>query len=648
GPARSRPVRLVEVSHLLGPHSPGRRRPEGHGPRRRRRLLAGEPTRGGRAERDRPPLPRRQHQGRHPPSVQRPHPRPRVRRRRLRGPRRHGLFRQLRGPAALLRPPRGRTGAAHGGGSPPLRGHDGGRRQGPPHRRARGPHGGGRAGKRGGRHRPRGRRRDRARLRQRLLLLAPAEPGRTKAGLAHLEPPEHALGRHGALDGRVGRRRRAARGREAGGRPRRVSPPARVVPGRDAPPRLRPDRLVEPVPGGRGRGRAALPDGGRVRAAALGLRDVHLRLPLPDADSVRPDPARRLPPGHPGHRDRGARRGRDALLRRQLSPREWRLGRASLYSRLAHGLHLRRAPRHGDGRTGGAAPGGGPRDRRGLPLRPRDRRVPDGGRPDGPRLLLPAGEQGPRGPRGREAAAARAEPRGTYRHDPAQPGSGDTAQDQPRFRRARRQLRRLHGLRPRVPATARRDVGCCGRGRLRQRGQVPRGEGRGGRRAAPDRGRQRRRVHDAVRADVQGGVRGGRELLRRQRRGGPGRGDPQVRVEVPGPPDRALPRTRGPLPGTLPHPPYRRPLLPRRLLPGPRRRGGPAEPGRDDVRSLEGEGPPRRLRPVRGRAARLPPRGEHQAGSGRRALFLLPRLRFRPRRPRRARPHREPGRTGGM
>ena len=42
------------------------------------------------------------------------------------------------------------------------------------------------------------RRRDRARLRQRLLLLAAPEPGRTAPRLADVEPPEHALGRHGA------------------------------------------------------------------------------------------------------------------------------------------------------------------------------------------------------------------------------------------------------------------------------------------------------------------------------------------------------------------------------------------------------------------------------------------------------------------
>ena len=42
-------------------------------------------------------------------------------------------------------------------------------------------------------------RRDRARLRQRLLLLAAPEPRRPAARVADLEPPEHALGRHGAL-----------------------------------------------------------------------------------------------------------------------------------------------------------------------------------------------------------------------------------------------------------------------------------------------------------------------------------------------------------------------------------------------------------------------------------------------------------------
>ena len=70
------------------------------------------------------------------------------------------------------------------------------------------------------RHRPRRWRGDRARFGQRLLLLAAPEPGRTAPRLADVEPPEHALGRHGA-DGLRPRR---------GGLPENVE---RVAGGRD-------------------------------------------------------------------------------------------------------------------------------------------------------------------------------------------------------------------------------------------------------------------------------------------------------------------------------------------------------------------------------------------------------------------------------
>ena len=67
------------------------------------------------------------------------------------------------------------------------------------------------------------------------------------------------------------------------GRSGRIHLPAGVVTGRHAPLRLGPDGLVEPVPPARGKCRAALREGGGVRPAAVGLRDVYLRLRLAGA-----------------------------------------------------------------------------------------------------------------------------------------------------------------------------------------------------------------------------------------------------------------------------------------------------------------------------------------------------------------------------
>ncbi len=87
-----------------------------------------------------------------------------------------------------------------------------------------------------------------ARLRERLLRLAPPQPGRPVPGLADLEPPQHALGRLRAVDGppHPGGRRpgRPARRRRAPG----IDLPARVGTGRAPLLRLRPQRVVEPLP----------------------------------------------------------------------------------------------------------------------------------------------------------------------------------------------------------------------------------------------------------------------------------------------------------------------------------------------------------------------------------------------------------------
>ena len=342
--------------------------------------------------------------------------------------------------------------------------------------------------------------------------------------------------------------------RVAGG-PGRIHLPAGVVPERHAPLRLGPDGLVEPVPPARGKRRAALREGGGVRppqwmfgmstyafvspgrivcsytergGSHLALLDTEsgelepIETPYSSIAYVRADVA-------PG-----------GVVFRGSSPTEARVHReVGPFYRGARGPATL-------GRLG---------DRSRLPLRPRARRVPHGERPDGVRVLLPAEEPGLRGAGGRASAAPRDEPRGSHVCDvDTALDPGDPVLDQPRHRRARRELRWEHGLREGVPAPPRRRVGRRRRRGLRQRGDLPGRARARGRRAAHDHRRQRGRLHDALRARFHGHVRRGREPLRGQRRGGTGEGDPQVRVALPGPPDRALPGARRPLQGTLADP----------------------------------------------------------------------------------------------
>ena len=153
-------------------------------------------------------------------------------------------------------------------------------------------------------------------------------------------------------------------------------------------------------------------------------------------------------------------------------------------------------------------------------------------RPTNPEVVGP--------PRG-AAAAARAEPRRSHLRRPPDPQPRHPVLDQPGLRGRRRQLRRQHRLRPPVPGAAERHVGRRRRGRLRGRGRAPgrRGHRRPG--AARDPGRERRRVHDALRARLPRHLRRRGEPLRRGRLRGARPGHPQVRVPLPRRPDRALP-----------------------------------------------------------------------------------------------------------
>jgi hypothetical protein len=114
-----------------------------------------------------------------------------------------------------------------------------------------------------------------------------------------------------------------------------------------------------------------------------------------------------------------------------------------------------------------------------LLLDPARRRVPDRGRAHRARLLLPAAQPRLRRARGRAPAAPRQVPRRADLLGLLDAAAGDAVLDEPRHRRPRRELRREHGLRARVPAAAQRRVGRGGRGRLRQRRAAPHRAGRG-------------------------------------------------------------------------------------------------------------------------------------------------------------------------
>ena len=301
-------------------------------------------------------------------------------------------------------------------------------------------------------------------------------------------------------------RRRPLRtsGRSPAGR-RGVDLPARVEPGGRAALRLRPDRLVEPVPGARRRRCEPLhPAEARVRLAPMAVRRVHVRVPrrtggsrasaerdgvqhvaLLDSGVGRAASTSDVP--HTAIAGRRSRRRRSRRLRRRrpVDPRSGRLARLT-----ARSIDVLRSSASVD-------------DRRRVSLGPAPDRVPDRGRLTAYALLLPAARTPTSAGAGRRAAAAdRDEPR---RPDLARPRRRSRPRhpvlDEPRVRGRRRQLRRQHRLRPRVPASGSNgNWGIVDTDGLHRRGALPRGAGRGRRRAAADPRRQRRRLHDALRA----------------------------------------------------------------------------------------------------------------------------------------------------
>ena len=181
--------------------------------------------------------------------------------------------------------------------------------------------------------------------------------------------------------------------------------------------------------------------------------------------------------------------------------------------------------------------------------------------------------------------------------------------DEPRLRGRRRQLPRLHRLRPRLPRPAARRSGASPTSRTAPpcaRYLVERGD------VDPDRlcirGGSRRRLHHARRAHVPRRVRGRRQPLRRRRPRRAGRGDPQVREPLPRRAGR--PVARGPATSTRSA----------RRSSTPTASTGPLVvfQGLDDpivppnqaemiVDALRAKGVPVAYLAVRGRAARVPP-----------------------------------------
>ena len=150
----------------------------------------------------------------------------------------------------------------------------------------------------------------------------------------------------------------------------------------------------------------------------------------------------------------------------------------------------------------------------------------------------------------------------------------DPVLDHPRIRRRRRELRRVHGVRPRVPSRLQRQLGRRRHGRLHQRSAIPRRVRCGRRQAAADPRRKRRRIHDPVRADVPRRLRRGNQLVRHQRSRAVRDGrHAQVRVALRSHAGRTVARGRRPVSSPQPDPLGRSALDADVALAGSRGRG---------------------------------------------------------------------------
>ena len=269
------------------------------------------------------------------------------------------------------------------------------------------------------------------------------------------------------------------------------------------------------------------PNGVRVRQAPVAARDDHVRIRCPRLRHMHVEKRRCMAAGSP-------RRERDDD-RDPLSVDKHRLARR-------RGVDCRIHRR----RTGPKCLGGEPRprirrdaraphferalDRRSHPVASRRGQLPHRRwRRNCARLLLSAAQCVVPGAGHGIAAVAGHEPRGPDRGNQRQPESRHPVLDEPRLRGAGRRLSRQHRIRPGVSRATLRRVGggrrrgLC-RGRAAPRRDRPRRSG-----APRDPRRQRRRLHDAVRAHVPRRIPGRRELLRHQRPRSARGGHPQVR-----------------------------------------------------------------------------------------------------------------------
>ena len=402
--------------------------------------------------------------------------------------------------------------------------------------------------------------------RARLRVVAPGP--RRAAGVDAVGPSAHAVGRHRA----VGRRRSTARrtGRRPGCRHARLVAGGRRGVGRAAGVGGRrlaalpvgPVGVVEPRgatgPTARGRSSPSTPrsvarsgcsvGGGSRRSTTDGSCAASPATGSPAWPSSTPTGGRPtiespLTDGRPGGR-----------RRRTATWSSWGPPRPPSSPRFAAG-----SPTMGRSSCARLRP---PRDlghRRRVVLRARADQLPVGGDAPPTRSAIAPTNPTTVAVRRRAPAPARDQPRRPDRRGagPARPGGA--VLDQPGLRRGRRQLRRLHRLRPPLPPAARPAVGHRRRRGLRRRRPAARraGPGRPGSPGHPR--RQRRRLHHARRAHVPRHVRRRGQSLRRRRPRGAGPRDPQVRVAATstgssGPYPEARRRLRGP----VADPPHRR------------------------------------------------------------------------------------------
>ena len=278
-----------------------------------------------------------------------------------------------------------------------------------------------------------------------------------RASRGSVEPPEHAVGRQRALGRRRWRRTAPIASTPSASRAARASrSSSRVVAGRRALLRLRPHRLVEPLPLARMAGDEALTPmeaefGGRSGSSAC--------RPTASLDGGRSSPPTRETALAAGD-GRYATTARVDRLRHP-TPRSAisvvRTGEALFVARQRRHqpppscADRPRQPEHSPSLSARCDVNVDPR----LHLRRRSPSNSPPRRAHRARLLYPPQNTDFAAPDGRAAAAARAEPRRPDRRhlDRAEPDH--PVLDQPRLRRARRQLRRQHRLRARLPRPAR-------------------------------------------------------------------------------------------------------------------------------------------------------------------------------------------------